>query len=250
MKFELKKVRFKILVRSKQQTLRVPEDSCPARSCEGISGIGKSCQAVHGGMFRDRRRRYGEDTAPTRVRKTPAARTCLERDVHAERPNAKWLTDLYAEFHIPAGKVYFSTIIDCYDGSGGEVDHRDQPGTRPGKQHARPGYGNPHAGERPIGHSDRGALPLGPGWLPRKEEGKPFAINVEKGCTKGHNAASKGSSGQAQNRVVSKQEVVRVQHCRVYGLSERYLPWYNEQRIKMSLGAMSHWSIEKLNLAA
>ena len=31
------------------------------------------------------------------------------------RPNEKWLTDI-TEFAIPAGKVYLSPIIDCFDG--------------------------------------------------------------------------------------------------------------------------------------
>ena len=30
-------------------------------------------------------------------------------------PNEKWLTDI-TEFHIPAGKVYLSPMIDCFDG--------------------------------------------------------------------------------------------------------------------------------------
>ena len=39
----------------------------------------------------------------------------IERDFHADSPNTKWLTDI-TEFAIPAGKVYLSPIIDCYDG--------------------------------------------------------------------------------------------------------------------------------------
>ncbi|HOI82649.1 MAG TPA: IS3 family transposase [Synergistales bacterium] len=62
-------------------------------------------------VFGRKRRRY----SAYQGEKTPAARNLLERDFHAERPNAKWLTDI-TEFHIPAGKVYLSPIIDCYDG--------------------------------------------------------------------------------------------------------------------------------------
>ena len=39
----------------------------------------------------------------------------LKRDFKASLPNQKWLTDI-TEFHIPAGKVYLSPIIDCFDG--------------------------------------------------------------------------------------------------------------------------------------
>ena len=46
---------------------------------------------------------------------TPAVPNIIERNFHAEQPNMKWLTDI-TEFHIPAGKVYLSPIIDCFDG--------------------------------------------------------------------------------------------------------------------------------------
>ena len=46
---------------------------------------------------------------------SPAVENLVNRDFHADTPNTKWLTDL-TEFHIPAGKIYLSPIIDCYDG--------------------------------------------------------------------------------------------------------------------------------------
>ena len=33
----------------------------------------------------------------------------------ANRPNELWVTDV-TEFRIPAGKVYLSPIVDCFDG--------------------------------------------------------------------------------------------------------------------------------------
>lgn len=39
----------------------------------------------------------------------------LNRDFRAAAPNEKWLTDI-TEFQIPAGKVYLSPMIDCFDG--------------------------------------------------------------------------------------------------------------------------------------
>ena len=46
---------------------------------------------------------------------TAAPANLLKRNFHADNPNEKWLTDI-TEFHIPAGKVYLSPILDCYDG--------------------------------------------------------------------------------------------------------------------------------------
>lgn len=39
----------------------------------------------------------------------------INRDFQAGTPNEKWLTDITA-FQIPAGKVYLSPLIDCFDG--------------------------------------------------------------------------------------------------------------------------------------
>ena len=46
---------------------------------------------------------------------SPVVENVVARDFHADKPNIKWLTD-FTEFHIPAGKVYLSPIIDCFDG--------------------------------------------------------------------------------------------------------------------------------------
>lgn len=46
---------------------------------------------------------------------SPAVENLIQRDFHADEPNEKWLTDI-TEFSIPAGKVYLSPIIDCFDG--------------------------------------------------------------------------------------------------------------------------------------
>jgi len=45
---------------------------------------------------------------------SPAVPNIIERDFHADAPNKKWLTDI-TEFAIPAGKVYLSSIVDCFD---------------------------------------------------------------------------------------------------------------------------------------
>src|SRR5665648_1019216 len=46
---------------------------------------------------------------------SPEIVNVIKRDFHADKPNAKWLTDI-TEFHIPAGKIYLSPLIDCFDG--------------------------------------------------------------------------------------------------------------------------------------
>ncbi len=46
---------------------------------------------------------------------SPAVDNVVNRDFHSDKKNNKWLTDI-TEFRIPAGKVYLSPIIDCFDG--------------------------------------------------------------------------------------------------------------------------------------
>lgn len=46
---------------------------------------------------------------------SPEVENIVNREFHADKPNNKWLTDI-TEFHISAGKVYLSPIIDCFDG--------------------------------------------------------------------------------------------------------------------------------------
>ena len=58
-----------------------------------------------------KRRRYGSYMGEI----SPAPDNLLNRDFSACAPNRKWLTDI-TEFQIPAGKVYLSPMIDCFDG--------------------------------------------------------------------------------------------------------------------------------------
>src|SRR5690606_8480844 len=59
-----------------------------------------------------KRRRYGSYMGEI----SPAPDNLLNRDFRASAPNEKWLTDV-TEFQIPAGKVYLSPMIDCFDGT-------------------------------------------------------------------------------------------------------------------------------------
>ena len=59
----------------------------------------------------NRKRRYGSYLGEI----SPAPENLINRDFQADCPNEKWLTDI-TEFQIPAGKVYLSPMIDCFDG--------------------------------------------------------------------------------------------------------------------------------------
>lgn len=61
-------------------------------------------------VYQKRRRKYNSYKG-----EISPAENLINRDFHAEKPNSKWLTDI-TEFSIPAGKIYLSPIIDCFDG--------------------------------------------------------------------------------------------------------------------------------------
>ena len=62
-------------------------------------------------VYRAKRKRYSSYVGEI----SPEVANIVNRDFHADTPNSKWLTDI-TEFSIPAGKVYLSPIIDCFDG--------------------------------------------------------------------------------------------------------------------------------------
>ena len=86
---------------------------------------------------------------------SPAVENVVARDFHADVPNTKWLTDL-TEFHIPAGKVYLSPIIDCFDGLVVSWTIGASPDAELVNTMLDDAIRNLTEGEHPIVHSDRG----------------------------------------------------------------------------------------------
>ncbi len=108
-----------------------------------------------------RRRRYGSYLGEI----SPAPENLINRDFQAATPNEKWLTDI-TEFQIPAGKVYLSPMIDCFDGlviswSIGTRPDADLVNSMLDAAIEKVARGN----KRPVVHSDRGAHYRWPGWL-------------------------------------------------------------------------------------
>ena len=118
--------------------------------------------------IKPKRRRYGSYLGEV----TPAPQNIINRDFHATAPHKKGLTDI-TEFHIRAGKVYLSPIIDCFDGlviswAIGSKPDADVANTMPDA----PIKTIVDRGAQPLLYSHRGAHYLGPGWLERVSEAK------------------------------------------------------------------------------
>ena len=105
-------------------------------------------------------------------------------------------------------------------------------------------------GEHPIIHSDRGTHYRWPGWISRTEEAGLIRSMSKKGCSP-DNAACEGFFGRLKNEMFYNRTWSNVKVEEFIKELDDYMHWYNEKRIKISLGAMSPLEYRRsLNLAA
>jgi transposase InsO family protein len=184
-------------------------------------------------VFQKRRRKYcsyqGEET--------PGADNLIERNFHADAPNIKWLTDI-TEFAIPAGKVYLSPIVDCFDGLLPSWSIGTSPDADLVNSMLDCATETLREGEHPLVHSDRGGHYRWPGWISRMEKACLQRSMSKKGCSP-DNAACEGFFGRLKNEMFYNRSWIGVSLEEFIDILNRYLVWYNEKRIKLSLGAMS-----------
>ncbi|MEC5218109.1 putative transposase [Actimicrobium sp. GrIS 1.19] len=193
-----------------------------------------------------RRRRYGSYLGEI----SPAPENLINRDFQAAIPNAKWLTDI-TEFQIPAGKVYLSPIIDCFDG----LVVSWTIGTRPDADLVNTMLDAAietvaRGGDRPIVHSDRGAHYRWPGWLSRMNNAKLTRSMSRKGCSP-DNSACEGFFGRLKTELFYPRNRKAITVEQFIQIINSYIHWYNEKRIKISLGSLSPREYrESLGIAA
>jgi transposase InsO family protein/transposase-like protein len=168
---------------------------------------------------------------------SPPVPNLIERDFHADAPNTKWLTDL-TEFPLPAGKVYLSPMLDCFDGMAVSWSIGTSPDA--GMVNSMLGSAIAALGEsdRPVVHSDRGSHYRWPGWIDRMEAAGLTRSMSKKGCSP-DNAACEGFFGRVKNEMFYGRSWAGVGIEEFIQKLDRYLHWYNEKRIKMSLGGRS-----------
>lgn len=182
----------------------------------------------------NKRRRYGSYLGEI----SPAPENLINRDFQAEAPNEKWLTDI-TEFQIPAGKVYLSPMIDCFDG----LVVSWTMGTRPDSDLVNTMLDaaiETVSGieSRPVIHSDRGAHYRWPGWLSRMRDAKLIRSMSRKGCTP-DNAACEGFFGRLKTELFYPKDWQATTIEQFIQVVDAYIRWYNEKRIKISLGSLS-----------
>jgi putative transposase len=180
---------------------------------------------------------------------TPAADNLIERDFHADAPNVKWITDI-TEFTIPAGKVYLSPMVDCFDGLLVSWSIGTSPDAELVNSMLDRATEALKDGEHPLVHSDRGCHYRWPGWISRMAEASLTRSMSKKGCL-ADNAACEGFFGRLKNEMFYNRSWMGVSIKDFIDILHEYLVWYNEKRIKLSLGAMSPLEYRRdLGLAA
>ena len=172
----------------------------------------------------------------------------LNRNFHAERPNEKMLTDI-TEFSIPAGKVYLSPIIDCFDGMVTTWNVSTKPDADLVNQMLDTYYFSLANGEKPLIHSDRGAHYRWPGWIERMNKYGFKRSMSKKGCSP-DNSACEGFFGRMKNEMFYGRKWENINIEDFITIINEYILWYNTKRIKKSLNYMSPSEYrQNLNLA-
>jgi transposase InsO family protein len=182
----------------------------------------------------NKKRRYGSYLGEI----SPAPDNLINRDFQAAVPNEKWLTDITG-FQIPAGKVYLSPMIDCFDG----LVISWTVGTRPDAVLVNTMLDAAietlaKSQDRPVVHSDRGAHYRWPGWLNRISTAKLIRSMSRKGCSP-DNAACEGFFGRLKTELFYPRNWQNITIDQFIQIVDSYIRWYNEKRIKISLGSLS-----------
>ena len=181
-----------------------------------------------------KRRRYGSYMGEI----SPAPDNLLNRDFTASAPNKKWLTDI-TEFQIPAGKVYLSPMIDCFDGLVVSWSVSTRPDAELVNTMLDAAIDTVITGDdRPMVHSDRGSHYRWPGWLTRMADARLMRSMSRKACSP-DNAACEGFFGRLKNELFYARDWLNTTVDEFMAALDAYIRWYNKARIKLSLGSRS-----------
>lgn len=193
-----------------------------------------------------RRRRYGSYMGEI----GPAPENLIDRNFRAAAPNEKWLTDI-TEFQIPAGKVYLSPLIDCFDGLIVSWSISTRPDAKLVNTMLDAAIKTlASSNDCPVVHSDRGAHYRWPGWLSRMRGARLIRSMSRKGCSP-DNAACEGFFGRLKTEMFYSQDWQATTVEQFMRMVDSYIRWYNTKRIKVSLGSLSPLEYrESLGIAA
>lgn len=168
---------------------------------------------------------------------TPAPENLLNRDFHATKPNEKWLTDI-TEMAAADGKVYLSPLIDCFDGLVVSWNLSRNPNAKLTGDMLKEAISRLPRDDKPVLHTDRGAHYRWPSWIQIVEEAGLTRSMSKKACTP-DNAACEGFFGRLKNEMYHGHGWQQETAEHLMHAVDDYIRWYNEKRIKISLGGKS-----------
>ena len=157
----------------------------------------------------------------------------VRRMFHCDAPNELWLTDI-TEFGLPAGKVYLSPIIDCFDGK--VISHAISTCPNAGLVNSMIDDATTllKDTDRPILHSDGGIHYWWPGWISRCEAANITRSMSKKACSP-DNSACEGFFGRLKNEFFYYKDWQGVTLEAFTEMLNSWIEYYNEGRIKKSL---------------
>ena len=205
---------------------------------EGVAISEKVCARImreEGLVARTSARRLRYSSYRGEISRAPE--NLVGRDFRAATPNELWLTDV-TELRIPAGKIYLSPVVDCYDGMVVSWVTSTSPDAKMANSMLRAAVGTLAAGERPTIRSDRGGHYRWPGWVEICEREGLTRSMSRKGCCP-DNSAMEGFFGRTRVEMFYGRDWSGVSIDAFMDVVDGYMHWYNEGRIKMSLGCRS-----------
>lgn len=143
-----------------------------------------------------------------------------------------------SEFAIPAGKVYLSPMVDCFDGMIVHWTIRTSPNANLANSMLDGAIAKLKENQHPIVHSDCGGHYRWPGWIDRMNHAGLIRSMSQKGCSPDHSACE-GFFGRLKNEMFYGRSWANISLSQFMKYLDQYLHWYNEQRIKSSLGGLS-----------
>ena len=177
---------------------------------------------------------------------SPEVPNLLNRDFHADSPGQKLLTDI-TEFSIPAGKVYLSPLVDCYDGMVISWSIGTSPNAELANSMLRNGIAKLEDCNETIIHSDRGCHYRWPEWIDIMDKAGLTRSMSKKGCSP-DNSACEGFFGRLKNEMFYGKDWKGISIQDFILRVDAYIHWYNEKRIKMSLGGLSPLEFRSKNM--
>ena len=159
----------------------------------------------------------------------------LERDFQATNPNEKWVTDV-TEFHLFGEKLYFSPVLDLYNGEIIAYNYENRPVYPLVSKMLDKAFNRLKDGDIPILHSDQGwHYQMKQYQHALKGHGITQSMSRRGNCL--DNAVMENFFGLLKSELLYLREFESMEHFKLE--LDNYIHYYNHKRIKAKLKGMS-----------